>query len=353
MKKLTFVATAVLGLVSATAMAQSSVTLYGIVDAAVVHTTKQAGGSKVAIDAGQMATSRWGMRGSEDLGGGLKANFGLEGTLVNDSGAAGNLFDRQATVGLSGGFGSVNLGRQNILGVDSIGLADPISLAHAGTNPNVAFSALNAASLYGDYGTNVGGVPQLRQNNSIKYLTPVMSGFGGALMYGFGEQPGNSSARSYAGVSGYYTAGAAGGAALAYAKLKNQDDNSTLTLWGGGAKYAVTSALELRATYAENKVDTTQRKIAVTGLGVNYTVMPALTLTGAYYHTKRSGDVNGKADQYIAMGKYALSKRTVLYASLTHAKAGSAALKDTSLGLITIEGQTSANRTALGVLHSF
>ena len=180
-----------------------------------------------------------------------------------------------------------------------------------------------------------------------------MSGFGGALMYGFGEEPGNSSARSYAGISGYYTVGAAGGAALAYAKLKNQADNSTLTLWGGGAKYAVTTALELRATYAENKVDTTQRKIAVTGLGVNYSVSPALTLTGAYYNTKRSGDVDGKADQYIAMGKYALSKRTVLYASLTHAKAGSAALKDTSLGLITLEGQTSANRTALGVLHSF
>ncbi len=177
MKKLTFVATAVLGLLSTAAMGQSSVTLYGIVDAAVVHTTNQLGGSRSSIDAGQLATSRWGMRGSEDLGGGLKANFGLESTLVNDTGAAGNLFDRQATVGLSGGFGSVNLGRQNILGVDSIGLADPLGLAHPGTNPNVAFSALNAGRLYGEYGTN-GGVnqAQLRQNNSIKYLTPVFSG---------------------------------------------------------------------------------------------------------------------------------------------------------------------------------
>jgi predicted porin len=358
MKKLTFVATAVLGLLSTTAMAQSSVTLYGIIDAAVVHTTNQVGGSKIAMDAGQLATSRWGMKGSEDLGGGLKANFGLEGTLVNDSGAAGNLFDRQATVGLSGGFGSVNLGRQNILGVDSIGLADPIGLAHAGTNPNVAFSALNAGTLntrlyYGEYGTSGAGKAQLRQDNSIKYLTPVMSGFGGALMYGFGEQPGNSSASSYAGISGYYTAGAAGGVALAYAQLKNAADDSTLTQWGGGAKYSITPTLELRATYAQNEVDTTKRKIAVTGLGVNYTVMPALTLTGAYYNTKRSGDIAGKADQYIAMGKYALSKRTILYASLTHAKAGSAAAQDTDLGLITQVGNTTANRTAVGVLHTF
>ena len=356
MKKLTFVATAVLGLLSTSAMAQSSVTLYGIVDAAVVHTTNQVGGSKIAVDAGQMATSRWGMKGSEDLGGGLKANFTLEGTLFNDTGAAGNLFDRQATVGLSGGFGSVNLGRQNILGVDSIGLADPISLAHAGTNPNVAFSALNNAAsvgdLYGSFGTNGGG-SALRQNNSIKYLTPTMSGFGGALMYGFGEQAGNSSASSYAGISGFYTAGKSGGAALAYAKLKNQADNSTLTLWGGGAKYSVNDALELRVTYAQNEVDTTNRKIAVTGLGVNYAVSPALTLTGAYYNTKRSGDVSGKADQYVAMGKYALSKRTIAYASLTHAKAGSAAAQDASLGLIISAGNSTATRTAVGVMHSF
>jgi predicted porin len=81
--------------------------------------------------------------------------------------------------------------------------------------------------------------------------------------------------------------------------------------------------------------------------------MPALTLTGAYYNTKRSGDIAGKADQYIALGKYALSKRTILYASLTHAKAGSAAAQDTSLGLITQVGNTTANRTAVGVLHTF
>ncbi|OZA94881.1 MAG: hypothetical protein B7X59_13090 [Polaromonas sp. 39-63-203] len=206
MKKLTLVAGAVLGLVSATsAMAQSSVTLYGIVDAAVTYTTKQnaAGDSRTGIDAGQLATSRWGMRGTEDLGGGLKANFNLEGTLINDTGAAGlgfggnsapgvvpvvvsaagsttSLFDRQATVGLSGGFGSINLGRQNILGVDSIGLADPISLAQPAINPNVAFSALNRGDLYGGYGTNGGGAA-LRQNNSIRYVTPIMSGFGGAL----------------------------------------------------------------------------------------------------------------------------------------------------------------------------
>ena len=92
MKKLTLVAAAATAFLSSTAvMAQSSVTLYGIVDAAVTYTTKQTttGGARTGIDAGQLATSRWGMRGTEDLGGGLKANFVLEGTLINDIGATG------------------------------------------------------------------------------------------------------------------------------------------------------------------------------------------------------------------------------------------------------------------------
>lgn len=395
MKKLTLVAGAVLALVSATsAMAQSSVTLYGIVDAAVTYTTKQTptGGSRTGIDAGQLATSRWGMRGTEDLGGGLKANFNLEGTLINDTGAAGlgfggnsttgagvvvgspagastSLFDRQATVGLSGGFGSINLGRQNILGVDSIGLADPISLAQPAINPNVAFSALNSSvifnpaipaspanpfslsSTYAQFGTNDGGAP-LRQNNSIRYVTPIISGFGGALMHGFGEQPGNSSASTYNGISGFFSDGKSG-VALAYAQLKDRTNSSKLTLWGGGAKYAVNTALTLRATYAQNKVDTTNRKIAVIGLGVDYLIAPALTLTGAVYNTKRSGDVNGKANQYVGLAKYALSKRTTMYTIFTYAKAGSTAPQDTTLGLITTPGNSSASRLAVGVLHAF
>lgn len=367
------------------ASAQSSVTVYGIVDAAVTVINNQAGGTKTQLEAGQLATSRWGFKGTEDLGGGLKANFVLESTLANDTGAGGSsfgggfvqsgttasFFDREATVGLSGGFGSVNLGRQNMLGVNSIGLADPIGLAHAGTNPNVVYSALNSGSLFGGYGTNGGGT-ELRQNNSIKYVTPVMSGFIGAAMYGFGEKAGDSSASSYAALSGVFTDGKSG-IALAYAKLTDATDSSNMTLIGGGAKY-VMNAFTFKATYAQSETngastiitlapppnlfqtDIANRKIAVTGLGIDYALSAATTLTAAYYNTKQSGAAlgDGKADQYIAMGKYALSKRTIAYASLTYVEAGSAALADRlmSSGLVA-SGQTDATRVAFGVLHSF
>ena len=374
MKKLTLVAAGIMSMVAAPVMAQSTVTLYGLIDAAVVYQTKLATGSRTGIDAGQLATSRWGMRGSEDLGSGMKAFFNLEGTLINDSGAAGlgfgggtaagttpSLFDRAALIGLSGAFGSVSLGRQNILGVDSIGQGDPIGLAHPATNPNVAFSALNAGAIYQSFGTNGGGAA-LRQNNSIRYLTPVFAGFGGALMYGAGERAGNSSAGAYKGISGYYRSGQSG-VALAYATLNNNAGatalvpSDKLTLWGGGLKYAITDAWTLRGTYAQNKQDLSQRKIAVAGLGVEYAFRPGFSLTGAYYNTKSTGQTatNGKADQYYAIGKYALSKRTTMYSTLTHARAGSSGPNDRALtlGLVGDPSARTANRVAVGVLHTF
>ncbi|MFZ4528892.1 MAG: porin [Undibacterium curvum] len=382
MKK-SVLALAVLGMFASAAQAQSSVTLYGIVDASMVYTTSQVGGKKFSMEPGQLQVSRWGIKGSEDLGGGLKANFNLEGTLFNDTGAAGagfgssspaqsftqagnntSLFDRLSWVGLSGDFGSVTMGRNNILGVDSVGLADPLSLAHAATNPNVMLSGLNAAPFFGGFGTNQGGTA-LRQNNSVKYVSPIMSGFGGALMYGFGEKAGDNSASSYAGISGFFTDGT-NGAAISYAKMKDTTNTASLTGFAAGAKYKVHPTTMLRATYAQTTIDgniaiaptgnANNRKIAVIGLGVDYSVSEQITLTGAYYNTKRSGDFEGKADQYIGMAKYAFSKRTVGYASVTYAKAGSAAFQDTSLALGIIgvgSGSARAGRTAVGVLHSF
>ena len=262
------------------------------------------------------------------------------------------MFDRQATVGLAGDFGALTLGRQNTALVDAIALAEPSSFAQAGNNPNVVYSLLNSGALYSTFGTNDGG-SAFRQNNSIRYATPVMSGFGGVLMHGFGEQAGNSSANTYSGISGFFSNGTSG-VSLGYAKLNNRTDNSKLTMFGGGAKYAVTSGLTLRATYAQNKVDTTNRKIAVAGVGVDFMVMPALTLTGAYYNLKRSGDVSGKANHFVGLAKYALSKRTSVYTILTHVKAGSTAAADVGLssGLVSA-GNDRANRLAVGVVHAF
>jgi predicted porin len=100
--------------VSGTVMAQSSVTLYGIVDTGIAY--EDNGSTTVTrMDPGNLNGNRWGLKGSEDLGGGLKAIFNLESGFTLDNGAQADtkrLFNRLSWVGVKSGFGTVKLGRQ-------------------------------------------------------------------------------------------------------------------------------------------------------------------------------------------------------------------------------------------------
>src|SRR5579863_10710932 len=97
--------------------AQSRVTLYGLLDSGVSYSSRVApsGGSRFSVDSGDLQQSRWGMRGTEDLGGGLKALFILEGgfSVANGTAGQGGLpLGRTTVVGLEGPFGTVELGRR-------------------------------------------------------------------------------------------------------------------------------------------------------------------------------------------------------------------------------------------------
>ncbi len=362
MKK-TLIALAVLGACMSNASAQSAVTLYGIIDAGLTRVINDGGsnGNRTTLEAGQMQVSRWGLRGEEDLGGGLKARFNLEGTLSNDTGTAGvptgtpsstALFDREATVGLAGDFGALTLGRQNILGINSVGMADPMGLAFAATSPNVLFSALNSAAVYGAYGANNGG-SALRQSNSVKYVSPYFRNFGFALMRAFGEQPGSTEKNKYEGVSVFYHTGPFGASAV-YARLKNITASEELKSWAFGARYTGTR-FSLRSTYSTNEVDTTGRKISVFGVGVDVPVAPAVTLTGAVYNTRHTGDARDDSQQFIAIAKYAFSKRTSGYAAIGHARTDTvvtATQINLAQGFVAV-GSDSANRITTGVIHYF
>jgi predicted porin len=365
MKK-TILAMAALAACMSTASAQTSVTIYGVVDAGLTHTTNDGPvGDRTTVEAGQMQTSRWGFKGVEDLGGGLKARFGLEGTLFNDTGAAGvntgtppttALFDREATVGIGGAFGSIDIGRQNILGIGSVGLADPMGLSFAGTSPNVLFGAMNFGAVYGGFGANGAGNSALRQSNSIKYVSPTWGGAGFALMRAFGEQAGGIQRGSYQGASLFYNAGPFG-AAGAYARMKNNLNTDLLTSYGIGLKYTLPMAV-IKGTYIRNDVDSTNRTISVLGVGVDVPVAPAITVTAAAYNTKRYGDqFDNDSQQYHLIGRYALSKRSTLYAAYSRANtdqvvstvAGSINLAQ---GIVAV-GSDSANRFTTGVMHMF
>lgn len=174
MKK-SLIALAVLA-ASGAAMAQSSVSVYGLVDVWVgsqKNTTNgvSAGGfNKMASNEG-FATSRLGFMGTEDLGGGLKANFQIETSISADqpNGQSSSLGDRQAWVGLSGGFGGVQLGR--------------VWTPYDNTRflINDTFTA-NFASSFNVWRGYTG-----RTTNGIRYNTPAFGGLSAAVVYSFGE----------------------------------------------------------------------------------------------------------------------------------------------------------------------
>ncbi|WP_345816701.1 porin (plasmid) [Paraburkholderia sp. PREW-6R] len=172
MKKM--VAVAACGLFSQLAAAQSSVTLYGILSEGVQYLSNSGGHSLVRLASGTNQNTRWGLRGTEDLGGGLSAIFTLENGFDLTSGAlqqGGRLFGRQAFVGLqSTTYGTFTMGRQYDFFWDNL-------------------LQFQQAAVLGDYGVHIGDNDNMfggfRYNNTVKYVSPTWNGLTLAGMYGF------------------------------------------------------------------------------------------------------------------------------------------------------------------------
>jgi len=234
MKK-SLVALAVLAAAGA-ASAQSSVTLFGIVDASVGHISGSNGGaSRTYMGNSGLNSSRLGFRGVEDLGGGLAASFWLEGALGNDDGTAGQLgtggfdFLRRSTVSLSGNFGEVRLGRDLTPTHHNDDVFSPFGAV--GVGANVVFTALNSASGF------AANPNQVRASNSIGYFLPSnLGGFYGQAMYALAENTTGTTtaAQQLAGRSGQYAGGRVGYAngpldvALAYGESKGATNAASL-----------------------------------------------------------------------------------------------------------------------------
>lgn len=183
MKK-SLIVMAVAAAIPALAQAQSTVTMYGIADAGVMFTDK--GGtakSAVQVDSGVQSTSRFGIRGTEDLGGGLKAVFNFEaGMRVDDGTAAGLNFTRRSVVGLEGGFGSVLLGRDYTPGFSAGGIGDVMGYGLYGNW--LGFTVSGALNQHGSiYHGN-----ETRASNAIQYWSPTVGGLTLKAMYSMGER---------------------------------------------------------------------------------------------------------------------------------------------------------------------
>ncbi|VTU23782.1 Outer membrane porin protein 32 precursor [Variovorax sp. PBS-H4] len=197
--------------VAGVASAQSSVTLFGVVDAAVSGFSNKSdlavpslttpflpGSVKVSRNELRNSgynSSRIGFRGTEDLGGGLAASFWLEAPISNDNGQEGiATFARRSTVSLSGGFGEIRLGRDYTPTFWNDTVFDPFGTNGVGTNlistANTSFGAWNGGGTTSVPGfTNVTGSNYVLASNTVGYfLPPNLGGFYGQVMYGFNER---------------------------------------------------------------------------------------------------------------------------------------------------------------------
>lgn len=291
--------------------AQSAVTLYGIVDATVRYADNSppTGDSLKSVGDGAWTGSRWGFRGSEDLGGGLKGIFNLEGGFDPSSGVTqqststanfgqgvapnGRLFGRAAYVGLSSGLGTLTIGRQQTLAHDMAGRFQPQS------NPNQ-----DSLSVFSGHHVS-------RQDNLVKYINKF-----GPFGIGLSATASEGNGRSW-GASGQYAKGPID--VVAYAQnMRSFNGQETRKIYGLGGRYNITEGLKLYLGGMLRDHDESEQENKVYTAGVNFNLTEKLLLTASFTRDRQTGVDSGSRKVSWVSGDYAFSKRTDVYLVLDH-----------------------------------
>ena len=341
MKK-SLVALAVIASTSA-AFAQSSVTLFGIVDAAYARVSAN-GASRSGMTNSGLNSSRFGMRGVEDLGGGMRAGFWLEGQLSNDDGnAAGLNFQRRSTVSLMGNFGEVRLGRDYTPTFWNTTVFDPF-----GTN---GVGSANSPGV-GGYAANTTAV---RSNNSVSYFLPGnLGGFYGQAMIAFGEQASNAANSKQGNYQGFRVGYQAGpvNAAFSSGKVQGATSAADVTTTNFGASYNLGVA-NLMFVAGSEKDSTT--KTSFTEIGAT-APMGGGQLRAAYSRYDVANSNNDWNKLAIGYG-YDLSKRTQVYGTYARVSNSGAAVRTVSNNGLAAPAAAApgggSTGLEVGVRHSF
>jgi len=322
---------ALIGCVYGAASAQSNVTVYGIADAGLVRETGGASGSVSRVSSGVGSGSRLGIKGSEDLGDGMKAFFQLENGYNIDTGTAGQgglLFGRQAFVGLGGNFGAISLGRQySPLYTTLRDIVDPFEIGLAGNVTNI--------------------IPgNMRVDNMVEYKSPRYAGFAADLAYGAGETAGNSARNRTLGAALNYTAGQFTVTLVNHIK-ENADAGDSSRYSMLAAKYRFQAFSVDYAHGVTHGLAGARSKDDV--LGGSWTHGVHTILASCIRHDDRTA-ANKDARQWAAAYLYALSRRTDLYLSYGHISNLNGASYTVGNGTDTGTGNTG---TDIGIRHRF
>lgn len=372
------------------AHAQSSVTLYGVIDDSLTYVHNAQGNKNLWAlgnsSGGDLAGTRWGIKGQEDLGGGLAAIFQLENGFNPQNGGlgqGGREFGRQAFVGLtSQTYGTLTLGRQYDPVVDMV-------------------QGITADNYFGSVFATPGDVDNYdnsaRTNNAVKYVSPNYAGFQAEAMYAFGGIAGSTGSGQTWSLAAAYNNGPLGVAAGYY----HADNTTTLVTsgpttgqrapaWDGPATSGSTFNSAINNGYASAKSigiarvaaqyvvgpftmglsysNAQYKPDAFSGFGstekynsgsgfFNYQATAALLLGVGYTYMKSSGDSSATYHQASLGADYSLSKRTDVYlvGGYQHASGHTAggANATASIGSYGYDGTNTQELVALGLRHKF
>ena len=346
MKK-SLLALAALTAFAGVASAQSSVTLFGVVDLNARNVKNGSAGSLKTLSTDGLASTRFGVRGVEDLGGGLRAGFWLEAGFGADTaagasagtdasgnriGTGGLVFNRRATLSLLGGFGEVRLGRDYTPTFWNHTIFDPFGTNGVASQTNLitpasGASGSNTTRVLGytsnglNSGTSTGTV--VRADNSIGYFLPTMGGLYGQVMIAAGE--GFTGAKYIGGRFGYSAGPINVAVAVGRTEVTSSADLSAVN-FGGSWNLGFATLMAQFHTYEADRTGaagfTLDRSLDNWMIGA---VMPMGASSFKFSYAKSSGEFSdtvrdGDATQLGLGYQYDLSKRTALYANYSRVK---------------------------------
>jgi predicted porin len=336
------------------AQAQSSVTLYGVVDGGLLYTNKTANpttfhneGAQISmIDSGS-EPSQFGVKGTEDLGGGLKAEFDLESGIdianggYNDSN--GNFFGRQAWVALDGNYGQLKAGLQ----------FSPFFLALADSDPRGMSQFGSSLIIDVDNATLTG----IFNSNAVSYTSPTIAGFQGSVMLALGGEAGDFQAgRQYSASLKYDNGGLMVNASIYDGNSGGTAPiGSTVGIEGRTVGVAYTfGGLTAKASFVNYKV-AGQFNNNVYGGGLDYKWLPELDINGGLWVTSDHSDTTNHSLMAALGAEYYLSHATTLYAQIgvvnNHGAETQGLSVATSTALYAVQGTTVG--ADVGIRHTF
>jgi predicted porin len=313
--------------VTGLAAAQSSVTLFGVVDTGVSYQSATSLNTTTGVTSKQSQwslansgynSSRIGFRGTEDLGGGLAASFWLEAPLSTDDGANSLSFSRRSTVSLSGGFGELRLGRDYTATFWNDTVFDPFGTNGSGSN---VISTVSGS-------TSVSNTNYVRASNMVGYfLPPNLGGFYGQLQYSFHENTDSSTATTSA------------------------STNSNAGRYVGGRFGYANGPLDVALSAGQNiAVDTTAltRKVQTVNLGASYDFGP-VKLFGELSNVQNKFDT-ALANSHNSYNGYLLGASMPVGAGLIRASYSAVRYNE---GVAGLTGENPrVNKFALGYVHN-